>query len=183
LPHGLLEPFRSAGAVVKPWTTDVDASRNGGSAGTAPRVRVHHASQVVGMDEAPSKALRGKKDSSMRVAIDLVKSGGRRLRQCRQHRCADGDGALRAQDPAAGRPPGHHQRHAVGGGRTHMLDLGANVDCSAEHLFQFAVMGSELVRAVQGIERPTVGLLNIGEEEIKGNDQVRRAHELIPPVR
>jgi glycerol-3-phosphate acyltransferase PlsX len=60
-----------------------------------------------------------------------------------------------------------------------MLDLGANVDCSAEHLFQFAVMGSELVRAVEGVAHPRVGLLNIGQEEIKGNDQVRRAHELI----
>lgn len=62
-------------------------------------------------------------------------------------------------------------------GQTHMLDLGANVDCTAEHLFQFAVMGSELVTAVSGIEAPKVGLLNIGEEEIKGNEQVKRAHE------
>ena len=64
-------------------------------------------------------------------------------------------------------------------GQTHMLDLGANVDCTAEHLFQFAVMGSELVTAVAGIAAPKVGLLNIGEEEIKGNEQVKQAHELL----
>lgn len=144
------------------------------------RLRIHHASQTVGMDESPSKALRGKKDSSMRVAIDLVKQG-----QANACVSAGNTGALMATArfvlktlSGVARPaiitavPSIH-------GRTHMLDLGANVDCAAEHLFQFAVMGSELVTAVEGIHAPRVGLLNIGEEDIKGNEQVKRAHELL----
>lgn len=144
------------------------------------RIRVHPATQVVAMDEPPSKALRGKKDSSMRVAIDLVKDG-------RAHACvsAGNTGALMATArfvlktlPSVDRPaiitavPSVH-------GHTHMLDLGANVDCTAEHLFQFAVMGSELVTAVEGVAAPKVALLNIGQEEIKGNEQVKQAHDLL----
>ncbi len=144
------------------------------------RLRVHPATQVVGMDEPPSKALRGKKDSSMRVSIDLVKEG-----EAHAAVSAGNTGALMATArfvlkmlPNVDRPaiitaiPTVH-------GRTWVLDLGANVDCSAEHLFQFAVMGSELVSAVDGASRPRVGLLNIGQEEIKGNEQVKQAHELI----
>jgi glycerol-3-phosphate acyltransferase PlsX len=132
------------------------------------------------MDESPAKALRGKKDSSMRVAIDLVKSG-----EANACVSAGNTGALMATArfvlktlPNVDRPaiitavPSLH-------GTTHMLDLGANVDCSADHLFQFAVMGSELVKAVEGIAAPAVGLLNIGQEEIKGNEQVKQAHELL----
>ncbi|WP_295542218.1 phosphate acyltransferase PlsX [uncultured Thiohalocapsa sp.] len=144
------------------------------------RLRIHHASQTVGMDELPSKALRGKKDSSMRVAIDLVKTG-----EADACVSAGNTGALMATArfvlktlPNVDRPAIISAMPSVKGS-THMLDLGANVDCTAEHLFQFAVMGSELVKAVTGIERPKVGLLNIGQEEIKGNDQVRRAHDLI----
>lgn len=148
--------------------------------GVADRLRVRHASQEVGMDELPSKALRGKKDSSMRIAVDLVQSGD-------AHACvsAGNTGALMATArfvlktlPLVDRPaittavPSRE-------GSTYMLDLGANVDCTAEHLFQFAVMGSELVTAVEGIAAPKVGLLNIGEEEIKGNEQVKQAHELL----
>ena len=144
------------------------------------RVRIRHTSQTVAMDESPSKALRGKKDSSMRVAIDLVKSG-------EAHACvsAGNTGALMATArfvlkmlPSVDRPaiitavPSVH-------GHTHMLDLGANVDCTATHLLEFAVMGSELVRAVDGVAAPKVALLNIGQEEIKGNEQVKRAHELL----
>jgi glycerol-3-phosphate acyltransferase PlsX len=144
------------------------------------RIQVQHASQTVGMDELPSKALRGKKDSSMRVAIDLVKAG-----EADACVSAGNTGALMATArfvlktlPQVDRPAIISAMPSVNG-RTHMLDLGANVDCTAEHLFQFAVMGSELVKAVEGIERPKVALLNVGQEEIKGNDQVRRAHELI----
>ncbi len=143
------------------------------------RIRIHHASQAVGMDELPSKALRSKKDSSMRVAIDLVKQG-----EADACVSAGNTGALMATArfvlktlPNVDRPAIISALPSVRGG-THMLDLGANIDCTAEHLFQFAVMGSELVRAVEGVARPSVGLLNIGQEEIKGNDQVRRAHEL-----
>ena len=144
------------------------------------RIVVRHASQEVGMDELPSKALRGKKDSSMRVAIDLVKQG-----EADACVSAGNTGALMATARFVLKTLPHIDRPAIITaipalkGQTHVLDLGANVDCSAEHLFQFAVMGSELVRAVQGLESPRVGLLNIGEEEIKGNDQVRAAHELL----
>lgn len=145
-----------------------------------PRLRLHHASQEVGMDELPSKALRNKKDSSMRVSLDLVKQGV-------AHACvsAGNTGALMATARFVLKTLPHVDRPAIMTavpsirGRTYMLDLGANVECAAEHLFQFAVMGSELVRAVDGLEAPRVGLLNIGEEEIKGNDQVRQAHELL----
>jgi glycerol-3-phosphate acyltransferase PlsX len=144
------------------------------------RLRVHPASEEVAMDELPSKALRTKKDSSMRVAINLVKQG-----EADACVSAGNTGALMATArfvlkmlPSVDRPaiitaiPSIH-------GQTHMLDLGANVDCSAEHLFQFAVMGSELVSAVMGIAAPKVGLLNIGQEGIKGNEQVKEAHELL----
>ncbi len=145
-----------------------------------PRLRIHHASQAVEMDEPPSKALRGKKDSSMRVAIDLVKKG-----EANACVSAGNTGALMATARFVLKTLSSVDRPAIITavpsihGLTHMLDLGANVDCAAEHLFQFAVMGSELVTAVEGIEAPRVGLLNIGEEEIKGNEQVKHAHELL----
>jgi glycerol-3-phosphate acyltransferase PlsX len=144
------------------------------------RLSVRHASEEVAMDELPSKALRGKKDSSMRVAIDLVKSGD--ANACVS---AGNTGALMATARFVLKMLPQVDRPAIitavpsREGQTYMLDLGANVDCSAEHLFQFAVMGSELVRAVDGIAAPKVGLLNIGEEEIKGNEQVKQAHELL----
>ncbi|MBK5929555.1 phosphate acyltransferase PlsX [Halochromatium salexigens] len=144
------------------------------------RVLIRHTSQEVAMDELPSKALRGKKDSSMRVAIDLVKQG-----EADACVSAGNTGALMATARFVLKTLPHIDRPAIITaipaleGQTHMLDLGANVDCTAEHLFQFAVMGSEFVRAVQGLTMPRVGLLNIGEEEIKGNDQVRAAHELL----
>ena len=144
----------------------------------ADRLIVHPASQEVGMDETPSSALRTKKDSSMRVALNLVKSG--KANACVS---AGNTGALMATArfvlkmlPLVDRPAIITSVPSLQG-HTHMLDLGANVDCTAEHLFQFAVMGSELVTAVSGIEAPKVGLLNIGEEEIKGNEQVKQAHE------
>ena len=143
------------------------------------RLSIHHASQRVEMDESPSKALKNKKDSSMRVAINLVKEG-----QADACVSAGNTGALMATArfvlkmiPGIDRPaiistlPSIH-------GHTHVLDLGANVDCSAEHLFQFAIMGNELVKAVEGIESPKVGLLNIGEEDTKGNEQVKAAAKL-----
>ena len=145
------------------------------------RLQVKHATQQVEMSELPSKALRGKKDSSMRVAVDLVKAGT--ADACVS---AGNTGALMATArfvlkmiPNVDRPaiitaiPSIH-------GHTWMLDLGANVDCSAGHLFQFAVMGSELVASVDDeVTNPRIGLLNIGQEEIKGNEQVKGAHELL----
>lgn len=144
------------------------------------RVEVRHAADVVGMDELPSKALRNKKNSSMRVAIDLVKDGI--AQACVS---AGNTGALMAIArfvlktlPNVDRPAIITAIPSIEG-HTYMLDLGANVDCTAEHLFEFAVMGSEMVAAVEGISAPRVGLLNIGAEEIKGNEQVKRAHELL----
>ena len=144
------------------------------------RLEVHHTSQVVEMDEPPSHALRTKKDSSMRVSIDLVKQGV--ADACVS---AGNTGALMATAryvlktlPGIDRPAILTALPSIEG-RTLVLDLGANVDSSAEHLFQFAVMGSVLAKAVDGIESPRVGLLNIGEEEIKGNDQVKQAAHLL----
>ncbi|MEJ1296064.1 MAG: phosphate acyltransferase PlsX [Candidatus Sedimenticola sp. (ex Thyasira tokunagai)] len=147
---------------------------------TSERLRIHPASQVVAMDELPSRALRGKKDSSMRVAIDLVKAG-----EADACVSAGNTGALMATArfvlkmlPDIDRPAIISALPSIEG-HTWMLDLGANVDCSAEHLFQFAVMGSELVASVDEIENPRVGLLNIGQEEIKGNEQVKVANDLL----
>ncbi len=152
----------------------------GAETGFGNRLTVHHASEQVEMHEAPSKALRGKKDSSMRVAINLVKEGV--AGACVS---AGNTGALMAiakfvlkTIPGIDRPAIIATVPSLKG-HTHVLDLGANVDCSAEHLRQFAVMGYELVRAVEDIPNPTVGLLNIGEEEIKGNEQVKQAARLI----
>lgn len=157
-------------------------SRIDAQLGNAPResIRIQPATQEVAMDESPSRALRGKKDSSMRVAIDLVKNGV--ADACVS---AGNTGALMATARFVLKMLPNVDRPAIITavpslyGHTHMLDLGANVDCTAEHLFQFAVMGSELVSAVDRIDRPRVALLNIGQEEIKGNEQVKQAHELL----
>ena len=144
------------------------------------RLTIRHCSQLVEMDESPSIAMRNKRDSSMRVALDMVKAG-------------EADGCVSAGNTGALMATARYllktlpgiDRPAImstipsKGGATHMLDLGANVDCKAEHLFQFAVMGAVVGEAVYGIQRPRVGLLNIGEEEIKGNDQVKRAAEML----
>jgi len=144
------------------------------------RLTIQHASQVVTMDESPSKALRKKRDSSMRVAINLVKSG--EVDACVS---AGNTGALMATAryvlktlPGIDRPAIISSLPSVGG-HTHMLDLGANIDSSAEHLYQFAVMGSVLSQSLDQIKHPKVGLLNIGEEEIKGNEQVKQAAKLL----
>ncbi len=144
------------------------------------RLQIRHASQVVEMHELPSRALRGKKDSSMRVALDLVKKGSAAAVVS-----AGNTGALMATArfvlktlPGIDRPAIISAMPSVNG-HTHVLDLGANTECSPEHLFQFAVMGSVLVTAIHGIERPRVGLLNIGEEEIKGNEQIKEAAKLL----
>jgi glycerol-3-phosphate acyltransferase PlsX len=144
------------------------------------RLTIKHASETVEMDELPSKALRGKKDSSMRVAIDLVKSGD--ADACVS---AGNTGALMATSrfvlkmlPNIDRPAIITALPSIEG-QTYMLDLGANVDCTADHLFQFAVMGSEQVSAVAEIANPRIGLLNIGQEEIKGNEQVKGANDLL----
>jgi len=144
------------------------------------RLTVHHASQRVEMDESPAQALRTKKDSSMRVAINLVKEG--MADACVS---AGNTGALMATAryvlktlPGIDRPAICTSLPSIDG-HTHMLDLGANVDSTPQHLFEFAVMGSVLATAVDNIERPRVGLLNIGSEDIKGNEQVKGAAQLL----
>src|SRR5690348_11789542 len=147
---------------------------------TAGRASIRAASEIVEMHEAPADALRRKKDSSMRVSINLVKDGV--AQACVS---AGNTGALMAISrfvlktlPGIDRPAIASQLPTRKGVTT-ALDLGANVNCTAEQLLQFAVMGSALVAAVEGVERPSVGLLNIGEEEIKGNDVVKEAAELL----
>ena len=144
------------------------------------RLSIHHASEVVGMDEAPAQALRTKKDSSMRVAINLVKAGT--ANACVS---AGNTGALMATArfvlktlPGIDRPAILSTLPTIHG-HVHMLDLGANVDCTPEQLVQFAVMGSILVSTMEGKPNPRVALLNIGEEDIKGNDTVKKAAELL----
>jgi glycerol-3-phosphate acyltransferase PlsX len=145
-----------------------------------PRLTVRHTSQTVGMDESPALALRNKKDSSMRVAIDLVKEG--RARACVS---AGNTGALMATARFVLRTLPGIERPAIitalptMAGHVYVLDLGANVDVAPRHLVQFAVMGSVLVSAVDENPAPRVGLLNIGEEAIKGNERVKEAARLL----
>ena len=152
-----------------------------GSRPAPDRVRIHHADEEVGMDESPAQALRAKKDSSMRVALDLVADG--RADACVS---AGNTGALLAIArfvlktlPGIDRPAIISALPSSGRGPTHVLDLGANVDPTPEHLFQFAVMGSTLVSAIHHLPAPRVGLLNVGAEEIKGHDRVREAAQRI----
>jgi phosphate acyltransferase len=146
------------------------------------RLIVQHASQRVDMDEQPAKALRAKRDSSMRIAINMVKEG--RANACVS---AGNTGALMAIArfvlrtlPGVDRPaivfpmPTYDENKFV-----HVLDLGANVDSTAENLYQFAIMGTVLSAGVDNVKSPKVGLLNIGAEDIKGNEQVKRTAQLL----
>ncbi len=143
------------------------------------RLQIQPASEVVAMDESPAKAVR-KKDSSMRVAVTLVKE-----KKVQAAVSAGNTGALMAIARGVLKTLPGIDRPAlitplpVTNGMTHVLDLGANADCTAEQLVQFAVMGSALVSALNGIERPRVALLNIGEEEIKGNDNIKAASAML----
>lgn len=143
-------------------------------------LKIKATSQVIEMGEPPAIALRNKRDSSMRIAIDLVKEGT--ASACVS---AGNTGALMAIArfvlktlPGIDRPAIVYSLPALKG-HTHVLDLGANVDCTAEDLFQFAVMGSVLVTAVDNIPHPKVGLLNVGSEAIKGSEAVKRAAKLL----
>jgi len=144
------------------------------------RLSIRAATEVVEMNEPPALALRIKKDSSMRVAVNLVKDGA--AEACVS---AGNTGALMAISRFVLKMLPGVDRPAIAGvlptknGVTTVLDLGANVNCTPAQLVQFAVMGVALTSAVEGIERPTVGLLNIGEEDIKGNDMVKETAELL----
>ena len=144
------------------------------------RLTVHAASQVVAMDDSPQSALKNKKDSSMRVAINLVKEG-----QAQAAVSAGNTGALMATARFVLKTIPGIDRPAIAKllptmkGESCVLDLGANVDCTPEQLLQFGIMGATLIEGVTGRNNPTVGLLNIGSEEIKGNDTVKQAAELL----
>jgi glycerol-3-phosphate acyltransferase PlsX len=162
--------------------TELARVRPGTSADRLPeRVSLCNATEVVLMDDPVAQALRGKRDSSMRVAVEQVRDG-----QAVAAVSAGNTGALMALSRFVLKMIEGIERPAIAaplptrnGGQTMMLDLGANVDCEPQHLLQFAIMGSALVSAVQGTERPRVGLLNIGEEAIKGNEVVKAAAELL----
>lgn len=146
------------------------------------QISIHHSTQHVAMDESPIKALRFKKDSSMRVAINLVKNG-----KVQAMVSAGNTGALMATAKFVLKTIKGVDRPAIittlptliENRVVRILDFGANVDCTAEHLYQFGVMGSVLALAVSGLSSPKVGLLNVGVEEIKGNEQVKKAAQLL----
>ena len=144
------------------------------------KLSIQHASEVVGMSDEPALAMRKKKDSSMRVAINLVHDG-----KADAIVSAGNTGALMATAKFVLKTLPGIDRPAIcttipsKDGHTHMLDLGANVDCTAEHLFQFAVMGSVMTEAIDNIKEPRIGLLNIGSEAMKGNAQVKAADEYL----
>jgi glycerol-3-phosphate acyltransferase PlsX len=151
------------------------------NAETHPRITVQHAAEVVAMDDPLEVALRRKKDSSMRVAIEMVKDG--RAQACIS---AGNTGALMAISRYVLKTMQGVDRPAICGimpnqknGPTYMLDLGANVDCEPHHLHQFAVMGSVLFSAMERTARPTIGLLNVGTEDIKGNEVVKATSKLL----
>lgn len=146
----------------------------------ADRIDVIHSTQVVGMDEAPQSAMRSKRDSSMRLAINSIKEG-----KSDAVVSAGNTGALMAIARYVLRTMDGIDRPAIAklmptiNGEVCMLDLGANVECAPEHYLQFGVMGAQLMRGVTGKQSPSVGVLNIGSEEIKGNETVKKASELL----
>jgi glycerol-3-phosphate acyltransferase PlsX len=159
----------------------IEAALKKHKAADHPRLSIRHASELVEMDDSIEIALRRKKDSSMRVAINLVKE-----KVVQAAVSAGNTGALMAVSryvlktiPGVDRPAICTILPNQNDGPTYMLDLGANVDCAPEHLHQFALMGSALVSAMEGKPRPTVGLLNIGEEDIKGNELVKSTAVLL----
>ncbi|MDC0947992.1 phosphate acyltransferase PlsX [Gammaproteobacteria bacterium] len=144
------------------------------------RIEVVHATEVVAMDEAPSQALRKKKDSSMRRAIDLVKDD---LADAAVS--AGNTGALMATAKFVLKTLPGIERPAICSalpqlnGKAYLLDLGANVECSPKMLAEFAVMGSVLANTIEGIDSPSIGLLNVGEEEMKGTEMIRDAATIL----
>src|SRR2546427_5822532 len=157
----------------------IEAELKGRGATSGPRLRVHHASEVVLMDESPALALRNKKDSSVRVAVELVKNG-----EAQACVSAGNTGALMAVSrfvlkmlPGIDRPAIIAALPSMRGS-TYVLDLGANVDCWPEHLLQFAIMGATLVAAVEHKDRPSDGLLDIGEGGMQGKEVGKERAEL-----
>lgn len=158
----------------------IEAELRAQKTSVGPHLRIHAASEIVGMDESPQLAMRNKKDSSMRVAINLVKDGV--ASACVS---AGNTGALMATARYVLKTLPGIDRPAIASylptykGQICMLDLGANTDCNAEHLLQFAIMGATLVTALEHKPNPSVGLLNIGSEDIKGNEVVKQAYQML----
>jgi phosphate acyltransferase len=175
-----LEQDSSINIVLVGLAEAITAELNARGAQVNARLRIHHATEVVSMEESPQSALKNKKDSSMRVSINLVKSG-----EADACVSAGNTGALMATARFVLKTIAGIDRPAIAGklpskhGMTYMLDLGANADCTPEHLLQFAVMGSVMVSCVEEKIAPSVGLLNIGSEDIKGNEVVKQASELL----
>jgi len=159
--------------------TQMVAAQTGSSSPT-PRLHIHHAPETVTMADSPISAVRNKKHSSMRMAIDLVRDG--RAQACVS---AGNTGALMVTAKFVLKTLKGIDRPAICAavptrrGQTLMLDLGANSACNADHLMEFAIMGAALASSVYGVRNPSIGLLNIGTEEIKGNGVIKRAHELL----
>ncbi len=156
-------------------------SQNARSRDLLTRISIRHTDEVVAMDDPPAVALKGKRRSSMRLAIEAVAQGDAHAAVS-----AGNTGALMAISRYVLKTLSGIDRPAIAaslpnstGGATLVLDLGANVDCSSEHLVQFAMMGSALVTSLGGQARPSIGLLNVGEEIIKGNETVKQAGELL----
>ena len=173
-------------AVLEPILAQLTASQesdhpvNSGESIPPASFLIKHASEVVTMTDKPAVALRSKKDSSMRVAINMVARGD--ADACVS---AGNTGALMAISRFVLRTCEGIDRPAIISslpsqqGHTFMLDLGANIDCNSEQLYQFALMGQAVATLLKGVRSPRVALLNIGEEEVKGNDQVKQANELL----
>lgn len=175
-----LQQYPDISLVLVGETNAIQAALAQHKATTHERLSIQHASQVVAMDELPAAAMKNKKDSSMRVAINLVKAN-----EADAAVSAGNTGALMATARFVLKTLPGIDRPAIctiipsTRGHVHMLDLGANVDSEAEHLYQFALMGSELAKALDNNPSPKVGLLNIGQEAIKGNEQVKAASLLL----
>ena len=165
-------------SVLSPILENKLSSRN--ATALSERISIVHAEKIIANDERPSHALRKRADTSMFRAVSMVAEG-----EAQACVSAGNTGALMALGrfglkmlPGIDRPAIITAIPSVSG-VSYMLDLGANVDCSAEHLLQFAIMGSVMTQAVEGVSEPKIGLLNVGEEEIKGNEQVKLASRLI----
>lgn len=175
-----LEKYPNLKIILVGLRDQIEAALAAHHAHTNDYLQIHHATEIVAMDEPPASTLRNKKDSSMRIAIDLVKKGS--AQACVS---AGNTGALMALSRFVLKTLPGIERPAIASiiptktGHVHMLDLGANVDCSASQLLQFGIMGAMLVETVECKDRPSVGLLNIGSEDIKGNETVKEAGELL----
>jgi len=179
LVEGAVEAAREFGtAIVLVGDEEVLGAELDRQDGTSLPIEIHHASQVVGMDESPAESLRRKKDSTIKVAFDLVKRGAASAVVSAGNSGATLATALVTLGRFSGVRPAIATVMPTLKEPAVMIDVGANVDCKPHHLLQFGVMGAVFSSEFLGIENPAVGILSIGEEDSKGNQQVKRAHDL-----